>query len=98
MALTADEKKLLDELTEKSKTEDPDEDFEIEVYDTAKGRGARVPFRQGKKWLFENLGLGDDPNPKPEGEGKEGDGKDKKVGYFGRQPGQSTQKPEGKTG
>jgi hypothetical protein len=95
MALTADEKKLLDELTEKSKAEDPDEDFEIEVYDTANGRGARVPFKQGKKWLFENLGLGENPNPPAEGDGKEGDKKDHKVGYFGRQPGQ--QKQEGKS-
>jgi len=92
MALTADEKKLLEELTEKSKTADPDEAFEIEVYDTANGRGARIPYSQGKKWLFENLGLGSDPNPPdPKGEGKEGDKDGAKVGYFGR-----GQKPEPK--
>lgn len=84
MALTPDEQKLLDELTEKSKTETPDESFEIEVYDTANGRGARVPFSHGKKWLFENLGLGDNPNPPAETDKDGKDGKDAKVGYFGR--------------
>lgn len=84
MALTPDEQKLLDELTEKSKTESPDESFEIEVYDTANGRGARVPFSHGKEWLWKNLGLGSDPNPPDPKEGDKGDGKDAKVGYFGR--------------
>jgi hypothetical protein len=93
MALTDDEKKLLAELTEKEKQGDPDENFEIEVYDTANGRGARIPFSHGKNWLWENLGLGTDPNPKPEDPAKtEGDAK---VGYFGRQQGK---KPDQKTG
>jgi hypothetical protein len=83
--LTDDEQKLLEDLTKKAQEEDPDEKFEIEIYDTNQGRGARVPYSHGKKWLYDNFGLGENPNPSKEGEG-EGDGKDKtvKVGYFGR--------------
>ena len=95
--LTDEEKKLLEDLTNKAKEEDPDENFEIEIYDTSKGRGARVPFKQGKSWLFENFGLGEDPNPKQEGD-QTGDGKggeNVRAGYFGR----SQQKKTGeKTG
>ncbi len=34
---------------------DDDDDFEIEIF--SEGKGARLPFRQGKSWLEENLGL-----------------------------------------
>jgi hypothetical protein len=92
MALSDDEKKLLAELTEKSKEQDPDEAFEIEVYDTGNGRGARLPFSHGKKWLWENFGIGTDPNPEggnDAGSGSDSEGK-VKTGYFGRQQGKKT--------
>jgi hypothetical protein len=63
--LTADEQKLLDELTERANSAD-EEDYEIEIYDTSKGRGARIPVSKGKGWLFENFGLGENPNPPEE--------------------------------
>ena len=95
--LTDEEKKLLEDLTNKANAEDPDEKFEIEIYDTSQGRGARVPYSHGKKWLFDNFGLGENPNPPVEGDPKnEGKTGDVKVGYFGRQ--QGAKKPEGKTG
>lgn len=95
MALTADEKKLLEDLTKKSQEEDPDETFEIEVYDTANGRGARIPYSQGKQWLWENLGLGSNPNPPAEpGEGDKSS--TVKTGYFGRQQGKASQKEDPK--
>jgi hypothetical protein len=91
--LTADEKKLLDELAAKEAA-DEDDDFEIEVYDTTAGRGARLPMSQGRKWLFDNLGIGDDPNP-PEDKktaakktaGKDDDSPVVRTGYFNRQAG-----------
>jgi hypothetical protein len=72
VGLTADEKALLDQLSAKANEPDVDDEFEIEVYDTAKNRGARIPFKHGKKWLFDNLGIGD--APAPGGEGGEGTG------------------------
>jgi hypothetical protein len=60
MGLSADEKKLLEELTAKAKEPDA-EDFEIEVYDTNAGKGARLPFSKGAKWLFDTFGIGDAP-------------------------------------
>lgn len=96
--LSAEEQKLLDDLNAKANEEDPDDKFEIEIYDTSQGKGARIPFSHGKKWLFDTFGVGDAPAPKEgEGDGKSGDGKENvKTGYFGRQQGQ--QKPTGKTG
>lgn len=61
MGLSADEKKLLEELTAKAKEPDVDESFEIELYDTNAGKGARIPFSQGKKWLFDTFGIGEAP-------------------------------------
>jgi hypothetical protein len=58
MGLTSDERKLLDELNEKAKQPDAAADFEIEVYN--EGKGARLPFSQGRKWLMENFGIGAD--------------------------------------
>lgn len=69
MGLTADEKKLLDQLS--AKANEPDhEDFEIEIFDGAKG--ARVPFSQGAKWLFETFGIGEPPAPAASADGGEG--------------------------
>ena len=61
MGLSADEKKLLEELTARSKEPDVDESFEIEVYDTNAGKGARIPFSKGKSWLFDTFGIGEAP-------------------------------------
>lgn len=58
MALSDDEKRLLEELTAKANAPD---DFEIEVYDTQAGKGARIPFSQGKNWLFSTFGIGEAP-------------------------------------
>lgn len=88
MALTDDEKSLLEKLTAKSKESDAD-DFEIEVYDTGSGKGARLPFSRGSKWLLENLGIGDAPDA-DEDEGKSANKQkkdpepEKSSGYFGR--------------
>jgi hypothetical protein len=60
MALTDDERTLLEKLTQKAKEPDAP-DHEIEIYDTKKGVGARLPFTQGAKWLFETFGIGDAP-------------------------------------
>lgn len=55
MGLSADEQKLLDELTAKASQPDADEEFEIEIFDG--GKGARIPFRHGKSWLESNFGI-----------------------------------------
>jgi hypothetical protein len=89
MGLTADEKKMLADLT--AKAEEPDQDdFEIEIYDTGKGRGARIPFSQGKSWLYNELGIGEPPDAgtaadPDEKTGKGSEGAPAAKGYFGRQ-------------
>jgi hypothetical protein len=93
--LTEDEQKLLDELTQRASEPDEDDSYEIEIYDTSKGRGARVPYRQGKKWLYENFGLGDAPEEaQPDEVGQKRQKKETTdnpgapaapQGYFGRQ-------------
>lgn len=91
--LTDDEKKLLADLKEREAAPDVDDDFEIEVYDTAKQRGARIPFSQGKKWLYESFGIGETPAPAEGAEtgaagaggGEGGGGEGPKAGsFFGR--------------
>ncbi len=72
MGLNADEKKLLEELTRRSQEPDAD-DFEIEIWDG--GKGARVPFSQGSKWLFDNFGIGSAPEA-VDGGGEGGQGGD----------------------
>jgi hypothetical protein len=62
--LTDDELSLLEKLTAKAKEPDKD-DHEIEIYDTKSGKGARLPFSQGAKWLFETFGIGDAPQQEP---------------------------------
>ena len=59
--LNADEQKLLDELTARAAAPDEDDDFEIELYDTNAGKGARIPFSKGKGWLFDTFGIGEAP-------------------------------------
>lgn len=89
--LNDDEKKLLEELTARQNAPDEDQDFEIELYDTANGKGARIPFSQGKKWLFDTFGIGEAPAA-PEGGGDGGGaggdappaGPAGGKGYFGR--------------
>lgn len=88
--LNDDEKKLLDELTARANEPDADDDFEIEVYDTSAGKGARIPFSKGKNWLFDTFGIGEAPAA-PEGGGDGGAGGDAPPagpaggkGYFGR--------------
>ena len=61
MALNEDEKKLLAELTARQNAPDEDDDFEIEVYDTGANKGARIPYKKGKGWLFETFGIGTPP-------------------------------------
>lgn len=86
MALSDDEKKLLSELQAREAEPDADDNFEIEVYDTAAGKGARLPFKQGRSWLHANFGIGDAPAVPPAGEGgAAGDPPpDRPAGYFGR--------------
>ncbi len=89
MALNDDEKKLLAELQERANAPEEDDDFEIEVYDTNAGKGARIPYRQGKSWLHSTFGIGSAPAPAEGGEGGEGGESATQVpaggkAYFGR--------------
>jgi hypothetical protein len=61
MALSAEEKAQLDALMAKDKEPDPDDDFEIEIYDGSKG--ARLPYRRGRSYLQEHFGIDLDPDP-----------------------------------
>ena len=94
--LTKEEQALLDELTQRASEPDADDDFEIEVYDTSAGRGARVPFSKASKWLFDNFGIGDPPPAESSAAGdppagkknaKDPDAAAGRAGYFGRQAG-----------
>jgi len=94
--LNDDERKLLAELQARDAEPDEDTDFEIEVYDTSAGKGARIPYSKGKGWLHEVFGIGDAPAAAAGGEGGPGGdapaagaGGDGKTpagsgGYFGR--------------
>lgn len=93
MALNDDEKKLLAELTERANAPEEDDDFEIEVYDTAAGKGARLPYRTGKSWLHQTFGIGtpdtppageDDGGEEPTAGGKGKGGAGRPPSYFGR--------------
>lgn len=101
MGLNEDEKKLLQELTDRANAPDDDDDFEVEIYDTAAGKGARVPYKSAKGWLHEVFGMGAAPEStegaggaegagdgKTPPDGKSGDpgaGGKRTPGYFGRQ-------------
>lgn len=67
MGLSADEKKLLEELTRRSQEPDADDDFEIEIFNGTKG--ARLPFSKGKGWLEKELGIVLDTAPPAAGAG-----------------------------
>lgn len=98
MGLNADEKKLLEELSARASEPDADDDYEIEIYDTSAGKGARVPYRTGKGWLHSVFGIGTPDAPatgeggtgegEGSGEGGKGAGKGGAKGgaYFGRKP------------
>jgi hypothetical protein len=73
VALTDDEKGLLEKLLAKDKEADANDSAEIEIYDTKSGKGARIPYAHGRSWLFDTFGIGEAPAPK-------GDGKDKGAG------------------
>ncbi len=72
MALNEDEKKLLAELNARAAEPDDDDDFEIEVYDTTQGKGARIPYGKGKRWLHQTFGIGDAPAAPEGGDGGDG--------------------------
>lgn len=88
MGLSDEEKATLAALQKKAEEPDPDEDFEIEIYDGPKG--ARVPYSKGRSWLRDTFGIdiGDAPNGNDDGHdggetgkaaklaGKEGAGKE----------------------
>jgi hypothetical protein len=64
VALTGDEQKLLDELTAKASAPDADDEWELEIFDGAKG--ARLPISKAAGWLHQNFGIGDAPaSPSP---------------------------------
>jgi uncharacterized membrane protein YgcG len=98
MALNPDEQKLLQELQDRANKPDEDDDFEIEVYDTTAGKGARIPYGKGKDWLHTVFGIGEAPAAPGGGGGDDGGsgegappagsaggGKKSSGGYFGRQ-------------
>jgi hypothetical protein len=90
--LTDDEQKLLDELTARANEPDAADDYEVEVYDTGAGKGARLPISQAKSWLYENFGIGEPPAQpaadepgKAKGTKQDGAAAQQRQGYFGRQ-------------
>ncbi|HEY1673330.1 MAG TPA: hypothetical protein VGG50_11490 [Streptosporangiaceae bacterium] len=102
MGLTADERKILDELMAKDKEPDASEEYEVEFYDTNKGVGGRMPYKQAKKFFYDNFGIGVPDTPESGeggeegGQGSGGAGQPRQPqgqpqgqprGYFGRQTG-----------
>lgn len=90
--LTAEEKKLLEDLTARANEPDEEEDFEVWVKND-KGHETRVPGRRAAGWLKENFGitLHDEPAATEEEatEEEEETPKDKKpqTDFFGRRKG-----------
>jgi hypothetical protein len=89
VALTDDEKSILEKLTAKAKEPEHGNDHEIEIYDTKSGKGARIPFSAGASWLYSTFGIGEAPAAGGEGKDK-GASEDKgaataggSVSYFG---------------
>jgi hypothetical protein len=82
MALSDDEKSLLDKLTAKANEKD-DDDFDVEIWDET-GAGARVPYRKGKAFLGRfGIDLPDPPiDDKPQG--KDGGKPEPAQRYFGK--------------
>lgn len=81
MALSADEKKLLDELTLKASAPDA-EDWDLEIFDMGTQKGARLPVSKAGNWLYETFGIGEAPAAAVSDDGTEED-KKVKVGRFG---------------
>ena len=91
--LTKEEQALLDELTARASEPDAD-DFEIEIYDTNAGRGARLPMSKAAGKIYEWFGIGDPPaadtsdaDEPPAGKPAKDKAPAKPAGYFGRQAG-----------
>lgn len=82
MALTPDEKAMLDKLTQKANEPDAD-DFDIEIWDET-GAGARVPYHKGKAWL-QKFGI-DLPEEPAADAGDQGQGKPAKPASGGAAP------------
>jgi hypothetical protein len=83
MALTAEEKAQLEQLTAKANEPDSSDDFEIEVF-SPEGHGARVPYSKGRSYLQQHFGIDLDPDPETEA-GKDSDGgSDPKAGKKGK--------------
>lgn len=73
MGLNADERKLLEELQQRAAEPDEDDDYEIEIYDTGAGKGARIPYRKGAGWLHTVFGIGEPPQAHADGaDGEDG--------------------------
>lgn len=99
MGLTADERKILEDLMAKDKEPDASEEYEVEFYDTNKGVGGRMPYKQAKKFFYDNFGIGvpDTPESDPGTEGGQAGGAGQprtappagqpRGSYFGRQTG-----------
>ena len=93
--LTADQQKMLDELSALASAPDDDDDFDIVITDGGSGHSAQVPYRKGRSWLQKNFGIdldppagGTDGDGKSDGAGKDGDPADKSrtsQRYFGKQ-------------
>jgi hypothetical protein len=65
MALTPEQKKLLEELTAKANEPEAD-DFEVEIYNEH-GRGMRLPLSRATDWIKDNFGIGrSEETPAPE--------------------------------
>jgi hypothetical protein len=92
MALSADEQKILDELTAKAAEPDADSAYEVEIFSGEKG--ARIPISEARDWLRENFGIGAAPAAADAGgDGGQGQGKAPKktaaaeparMSYFGK--------------
>jgi ATP-dependent RNA helicase RhlE len=76
MALTEDERALLADLQRREAEPDEGDDFEIEIFDGQ--RGARIPFKQGARWLRDNFGIG--LAELAEGDGGQGQGQGQQQG------------------
>jgi hypothetical protein len=59
MALTKEEKTLLEELSAKANAPDED-DWEVEIYEPG-GHGARMPVSKANDWLYKTFGIGNGP-------------------------------------
>jgi hypothetical protein len=90
MALTDDEKQLLERLTAKQNEKD-DDDFDVEIWDE-KGAGARVPYRKGKTFL-QRFGIDVEPPAKDDKPEPDKDKPGAATRYFGGK-GQGQGKPQ----